>query len=111
MACYLYIIQNNFGKHYIGISKFDPKLRLVRHNKGLVISTKLFRPWHLIYSEKYLNYIEARQREKQIKGWYGGNALETFLLKAGRSSNGRTPRSGRGNHGSNPCLPAFNKSY
>lgn len=102
MKCYLYILKNAQNKHYIGITKLLPQVRLIRHNKGDVYSTKFGRPWKLIYTEEYDDMKLARNREKQIKRWHGGATLKRFLNKSAESSNGRTPDSGSGNLGSNP---------
>lgn len=48
----------NFSKRYIRHIKGDGA-EFVRRNKTL----------ELVYSEKFKTLIEARQREKQIKGW------------------------------------------
>ena len=90
MSCFLYILENNKRKHYIGITKLDPKKRLLKHNRAEVYSTKFSIPWCLIYFQEYKNYKEARQKEKQIKSWHGGATLKRFLGKAAGSSNGRT---------------------
>jgi len=37
------------------------------HNKGLVISTKLFIPWKLAYYEAFLDKYDAFNREKELK--------------------------------------------
>jgi len=84
---YLYVIVNQIGKHYVGITTLDPKKRLERHNKGDVLSTKLGKPWKLIKVEYFKTLQEARKREKQIKSWKGGNAFKKFLSKVAGSSN------------------------
>ena len=89
MQCFLYILENQKGKHYIGITKLHPEERLSRHNKGDVLSTRHGAPLILVCVEKYDNYQEARKREKQIKSWHGGATLKRFLHKAAGSSNGR----------------------
>lgn len=63
---YLYILKNNIGKHYIGISS-DPNKRLNEHNFGKVRSTKPYRPWNIVHIEKYRDRVEARQREVILK--------------------------------------------
>lgn len=104
---YLYILKNKLNRYYVGITKLHPNKRLKRHNQGAVYSTKLGRPWKIIYIEQYINYEEARKREKQIKSWKGGDAFKNFISRVARSSNGRTQRSGRWNLGSNPSLAAL----
>ncbi len=87
---YLYILKNKNGKYYTGITNIDPEKRLQRHNKGDVYSTKFGKPWQLIYIETFGTLKEAREREKQIKSWKGGNAFKKFLTRTAGSSNGRT---------------------
>lgn len=67
MRVYLYILENKNKKHYIGISRLSPEIRLGRHNRGEVFSTRFNKPWKVIYIEVHNNYSEARKREKQIK--------------------------------------------
>jgi len=86
---YLYILKNKYGRHYVGITSIRPEDRLKRHNKGDVYSTKFGKPWEIIYRETYKTLQEAREKEKQIKKWKGGNAFKNFLSKAAGSSNGR----------------------
>ena len=104
---YLYILKNKFSKHYIGITGLNPVRRLERHNKGDVASTKNHKPWELIYFEEIGNFKEARNLEKKIKGWKGGNAFKKFLSKAAGSSNGRTSDSESEYLGSNPSPAAL----
>ena len=110
MSCFLYILENNSGKHYTGITKLEPIKRLLRHNCGEVYSTKLGTPWNLIYFQEYKDYKEARQKEKQIKSWHGGVTLKRFLGKAAGSSNGRTTDFGSVYLGSSPSPAALPKN-
>lgn len=99
---HLYILENSSGKHYIGITTIDVRERLKRHNKGDIISTARGRPWKVVHQERFQDLRSAREREKQIKSWKGGNALRKLLSTAPGSSNGRTMDSGSINLGSNP---------
>ena len=83
---------------------------MIRHNKGDVYSTKFGRPWELIYIESFVTIKEARNIEKQIKSWNGGNAFKKFLARAAGSSNGRTADFGSVYLGSNPSPAALVKS-
>ena len=107
---YLYILENEKGKHYIGITGLNPEKRLIRHNKGDVYSTKFGRPWKLICVESFSTLSEARTREKQMKSWKGGNALRKFLSRAAGSSNGRTEAFEAFNPGSNPGPAALERN-
>lgn len=98
----LYVIKNKKKRYYTGITELDVKDRLYRHNKGDVCSTRSGRPWQLIYTEQFSTMAEARQREKQIKSWKGGNAFKKFLSRTAGSANGRQHGSEPWNLGSNP---------
>ena len=76
---FLYILKNIDNKYYVGITETMVKDRLMRHNKGDVKSTKLDKPWHIIYVENFISMVEARKREKQIKSWKGGNAFKKLI--------------------------------
>lgn len=109
---HLYILKNNSGKYYIGITSLSLEARLARHNNGEVNSTKFYRPWSMIHSEEFQDFESARKREKQIKSWHGGNAFKKLIGSAAGSSNGRTADSGSVYLGSNPspaALPVKNK--
>ena len=99
---HLYILQNKEEGYYIGITTLDPNERLARHNKGDVSSTKKGKMWRVIYTEYFDNIKIARRREKQIKGWKGGNAFKKLMSKTAGSSNGRMRLSESRHLGSNP---------
>ncbi len=61
MEHFVYAIKSDKDKRiYVGISK-NPEKRLSEHNKGETKSTKSFRPWKIIYMEKYENRVLARR--------------------------------------------------
>ena len=67
MFSYVYILQSQKdGSLYIG-STTDLKRRMEEHNAGQVKSTKLKRPWQLVYYEAYFAEEIARKREKSLK--------------------------------------------
>ena len=87
---FLYILKSSKDKrYYIGICK-DLENRIRKHNNGQVRSTKFRTPFELIYHEEYSNYSLARDREREIKSWHGGNNFKQLIAGAARSSNGRT---------------------
>ncbi|MFW9940360.1 MAG: GIY-YIG nuclease family protein [Candidatus Thorarchaeota archaeon] len=64
---YTYVLYSvEYDRIYIGQSD-DLISRLERHNKGIVKSTKGFKPWKMIYHEKFQNRREAMKREKELK--------------------------------------------
>lgn len=76
---YVYILQSLVDKkYYIGITK-NLVQRLEQHNKGKVTSTKKRRPLIIVYQEEYTSYIEAREREIEIKSYKGGNSFKKLL--------------------------------
>ncbi len=66
---FLYMLKNNSGKLYIGISK-DPGARLKDHNSGRGAKfTKGKAQYKIVFLEKYETLSEARCREIQLKKW------------------------------------------
>ncbi|MBI4281785.1 GIY-YIG nuclease family protein [Candidatus Uhrbacteria bacterium] len=65
---YVYALQSTVQLDwlYIGYSD-DVRVRLQRHNDGLVKSTKAYRPFRLVYYEAYANELDARRRELELK--------------------------------------------
>lgn len=75
----MYVIQSIADEgYYIGICR-DLDKRLEKHNKGGVRSTKRRKPFRLIFTEKFRNYLEARIREKEIKSYKGGNKFKELI--------------------------------
>lgn len=81
---FVYIIRNEKGKHYIGITT-EVKQRLQQHNSHSNRSTKYKGPWELIYQEEFGNKKEALIREKIIKAYKGGNAFKKLLRRGVRA--------------------------
>ena len=68
---YTYVLQSlKDGKFYTGYTE-NLKLRFELHSKGLVKSTRLRRPFKLIYYEGCLSSQDATHREKYLKTYYG----------------------------------------
>lgn len=64
---YTYLLKSVKGdSYYVGISK-NPKRRLKFHNSGDNLSTKVKRPWKLVYKKRHGSYDEARKHEKWLK--------------------------------------------
>ena len=69
---YMYILQSKITKEfYIGFA-LDLTQRLLKHNIGLVQSTKHAKPWEVIYYEAYRSKKDALIREKQLKRFAKG---------------------------------------
>ncbi|MBI3576615.1 GIY-YIG nuclease family protein [Candidatus Gottesmanbacteria bacterium] len=77
---YTYIlISEKTNRYYIGCTN-NVNSRLIRHNNGYVHSTKAYRPWKLLYSEKFNLLKDARKREKQMKSWKNRSSIEKLVL-------------------------------
>ena len=51
---------------YTGMA-LNAEMRLKEHNSGKNRFTKGHRPWKIIYTEEYKDWMEARAREKYLK--------------------------------------------
>jgi len=64
---YVYILKSRVDhKLYTG-SINDLRKRFLKHNRGGVFSTKLRRPFDLVYYEAYKSENDARKREASLK--------------------------------------------
>ncbi len=79
MFFYTYVLKSfKDDKLYIGFTD-NLKNRILKHNKGLVESTKSRRPLELIYYEACLNEKNALKREKYFKTGFGRRFLKTRI--------------------------------
>jgi len=66
---FVYILRNPKNQLYVGCSN-NIQNRILRHDSGDGAEfTKRNKNFKLVYQETYSTLIEARRREKQIKGW------------------------------------------
>lgn len=71
---YVYLLKSKLdNSNYIGFAP-DLKARLLKHNQGLVQSTKNIRPLDLVYFEGYKSKEDALIREKRLKQFAKGYA-------------------------------------
>ncbi len=64
---YVYLLKSNKDKDlYIGFTT-NLERRVKEHNNGMVPSTKLRKPFELIYLEGYKSEKDARRREENLK--------------------------------------------
>ena len=76
---YIYILFSEKDKQlYTGFSP-DLKSRLKAYINGFVKATKHRRPLKLVYYESYVNELDARRREKYLKGGNGRGELKIQL--------------------------------
>jgi putative endonuclease len=87
-------------KLYVGYTG-DLKRRISEHSAGFSTATKERRPLKLIYYEAYLEELEAKRRERYLKGGNGraqlkiqlSYTLKKFGYKFIKNSGGQEPRS------------------
>lgn len=64
---FVYVLEaHHTGRLYVGMTE-NVEDRLKEHNAGRVGSTKGYRPYSVIYTEKHPDKTSARKREIQIK--------------------------------------------
>ena len=79
---YVYLLKSvKNGDVYIGYTS-NLKNRFKRHNEGKVKSTKINKPWILIYYEAYRNKKDATRREKELKKHAAKEALLLRLTES-----------------------------
>ena len=62
----VYVLQNDTGKYYIGLSE-DVSVRLGEHNAGISRWTRAKGPWQLVWTSEFLGLSEARKLENKLK--------------------------------------------
>ncbi len=76
---YVYVLKSvKDGRWYTGSTK-NLRRRIREHNEGKVFSTKLRRPFVLVYYEACLSENDARRREKYLKTGMGKRYLKNRL--------------------------------
>jgi putative endonuclease len=78
---HVYILRSlQDGGFYIGCTN-NLERRILEHERGYNISTRLRWPFELVYKEVYNQRSDAFAREKQIKSYKGGKAFHELLRK------------------------------
>jgi len=68
---FVYILKSLVtGKYYFGLTT-DIEKRLAYHNKGTVPSTKLARPWKIVWYGAFESKTKAESFEKYLKSGSG----------------------------------------
>jgi putative endonuclease len=74
----VYAIKSTVRKYiYVGLTS-NLNQRLYFHNNGLNRTTKPYRPFRLIYSERFATRKVARIREKELKSGQGKEFLKSI---------------------------------
>jgi putative endonuclease len=68
---------------YVGLSNNIDR-RVEEHQKGKERTTRAYRPFELVYTEKFLTRQEARDKEKYLKSGSGKEWLKAYLSSVDR---------------------------
>lgn len=83
---YVYVLRSSVdGRLYKGFTK-DLQNRINEHNSGKTKSTKVYRPWELVYFEKHDTLDEVLEREKFFKSGIGREYIKKKINNWPRSS-------------------------
>jgi len=75
----VYVITSKIRKYiYVGITN-NLVRRIDEHNKGYNKTTRAYRPFELILTEKYKTRTAARRREKYLKSGIGKEFLKKII--------------------------------
>ncbi|KKR07473.1 MAG: hypothetical protein UT32_C0011G0041 [Parcubacteria group bacterium GW2011_GWC2_39_14] len=85
---YTYVLEGQKTKNlYAGFTPDDVYHRSLKHNAGLVPSTKNRGPWNVIYYEAHLSRDDALRREAYFKTTDGKRAIRLMLRSYFRKNN------------------------
>ncbi len=79
MVWHVYILMNQDGRHYVGVTGRDLNQRFEEHNAGYSRWTRGHRPWRLVYSEPYDTKSLALNRERFFKTSNGRRLRDKLL--------------------------------
>lgn len=79
---YVYILFSELDRQFYTGFTPDLKSRFKAHTQGFVKATKHRRPLKLIYYESYTEELDARRREKYLKGGNGRGELKIQLKES-----------------------------
>ena len=83
MTAYTYVtFSEKLNKYYIG-STTDIERRLLEHNRGKEKFTITGCPWILVYTEVFIELLDARRRELYIKKQKSRKYIETLVRSVG----------------------------
>ena len=76
---YVYILQNERGYHYVGLTN-DIDDRLMRHNRGEIPSTAKYKPWKIRHFAAFDSREKAAKYERYLKSGSGRTFRQRHLL-------------------------------
>ena len=78
MKAYVYILQGDNGKYYVG-STTDIDRRIAQHNSGHTYTTARMGSIRLVFTQRYDTVIKARMIEKKLKSWKRKDYLDKII--------------------------------
>lgn len=79
MSFFVYILySHNHNRTYTGQTD-NVESRITKHNSGRVKSTKAYKPWVLIHTDKFNSRAEAMKQEKWYKSSAGRKRIAEIL--------------------------------
>ncbi len=88
MSWYVYVLENEEGRRYVGSTGRTPQLRLAEHNAGVNRWTRAHGPWRLAYWEMCGSKRLALARERFLKTG-AGRRLRDRLIASGHTGDER----------------------
>jgi putative endonuclease len=77
---YTYVLRSvEFERNYVGFTH-DVEKRLKEHNSGKTILTRPYKPWYILFSERFSTKVEALRREKFLKTGQGRDYIKKILV-------------------------------
>ena len=84
---YLYVLQGEKGKRYVGITN-NLERRLSEHRSGKTKGGQIIGEFKLLHIEKFEDYKEARKREVFLKSGVGRKWLNQEYPRTGSAEGG-----------------------
>jgi putative endonuclease len=80
---YTYLLYSpSHHRPYVGQTE-NPLKRLERHNRRMVLSTRSYAPWVLLWSQEFSTRGEAMKMEKWLKSGVGRVRVRELVVAAG----------------------------
>ena len=80
MPYFLYILKSkSIGKFYTGTSE-NPMHRLEYHNTIEKGFTSRYRPWEIVFTQKFNFKKDALAAERKIKSWKSKKMIEKLII-------------------------------
>ena len=79
---FVYVLRSEtHNRFYVGMTD-NVERRVHEHNNGKTKSTKFYAPWDLVFVENFETRMEARKREKFLKGGSGKELIKRYFYES-----------------------------